>query len=49
MKVSTIFKIFLVVVVLAVGIWFLVTEIQFQQVKDDAQRTSDLEPGTGTT
>lgn len=47
MKVSRIFKISLVIVVFAVGIWFLVTDIQFQQMKNDAQRTSTLKPGTG--
>lgn len=40
MKVSTIFKVFLAVAVIIVGIWFFVTEIQFQQMKSNAQKAS---------
>lgn len=47
MKVSTIFKIFLAVAAIIVGIWFFVSEIQFQQMKSNAQKASAIRLSSG--
>lgn len=40
MKLSTIFKLIFAVVALAVIIWIIIGEIQFQQMKNEVQRVS---------